>query len=429
VKSAVEKLSPTRVKLTIDLEFTELAPHIKDAYQSISEKIVIPGFRKGKVPQAMIDQRVGRGSVLDEAINAALPVFYSQAVREHEVLVVGRPNVDITELEDNKKVAFTVEVEVRPEIELPDFSKISVKVDDVAVTEKDIEEQVDSLRARFGTLTAVEKDAATGDFVSIDLVAKVDGKEIEGGSANGISYEVGSGKMIEGLDEVLVGLKVEDQKTFNAPLVGMAEGEIGEVTVTLKAVKTRELPELNDEFAKLASEFDTLTELRADVSERLTRLKSMEQGAQARDLLVQQLLDTLEIPIPEGIVEEEVTAHLEKENRLDDTAHRAEVIEEVKKSLATEFLLDAIVRAENVQVSEAELTEYLIRSSARYGMAPEQFVQEISKSGQITSVVADVSRTKALAVVLEQVAVEDASGRKVDLEALRPKPEIAEPTE
>jgi len=429
VKSAVEKLSPTRVKLTIDLEFTELAPHIKDAYQSISEKIVIPGFRKGKVPQAMIDQRVGRGSVLDEAINAALPVFYSQAVREHEVLVVGRPNVDITELEDNKKVAFTVEVEVRPEIELPDFSKISIKVDDVAVTEKDIEEQVDSLRARFGTLTAVEKDAATGDFVSIDLVAKVDGKEIEGGSANGISYEVGSGKMIEGLDEVLVGLKVEDQKTFNAPLVGMADGEIGEVTVTLKAVKTRELPELNDEFAKLASEFDTLTELRADVSERLTRLKSMEQGAQARDLLVQQLLDTLEIPIPEGIVEEEVTAHLEKENRLDDTAHRAEVIEEVKKSLATEFLLDAIVRAENVQVSEAELTEYLIRSSARYGMAPEQFVQEISKSGQITSVVADVSRTKALAVVLEQVAVEDASGRKVDLEALRPKPEIAEPTE
>jgi len=429
VKSAVEKLSPTRVKLTIDLEFTELAPHIKDAYQSISEKIVIPGFRKGKVPQAMIDQRVGRGSVLDEAINAALPVFYSQAVREHEVLVVGRPNVDITELEDNKKVAFTVEVEVRPEIDLPDFSKISVKVDDVAVTEKDIEEQVDSLRARFGTLTAVEKDAATGDFVSIDLVAKVNGKEIEGGSANGISYEVGSGKMIEGLDEVLVGLKVEDQKTFNAPLVGMAEGEIGEVTVTLKAVKTRELPELNDEFAKLASEFDTLTELRADVSERLTRLKSMEQGAQARDLLVQQLLDTLEIPIPEGIVEEEVTAHLEKENRLDDTAHRAEVIEEVKKSLATEFLLDAIVRAENVQVSEAELTEYLIRSSARYGMAPEQFVQEISKSGQITSVVADVSRAKALAVVLEQVAVEDASGRKVDLEALRPKPEIAEPTE
>ncbi len=429
MKSAVEKLSPTRVKLTIDLEFTELAPHIKDAYQSISEKIVIPGFRKGKVPQAMIDQRVGRGSVLDEAINAALPVFYSQAVREHEVLVVGRPNVDITELEDNKKVAFTVEVEVRPEIDLPDFSKISVKVDDVAVTEKDIEEQVDSLRARFGTLTAVEKDAATGDFVSIDLVAKVDGKEIEGGSANGISYEVGSGKMIEGLDEVLVGLKVEDQKTFNAPLVGMADGEIGEVTVTLKAVKTRELPELNDEFAKLASEFDTLTELRADVSERLTRLKSMEQGAQARDLLVQQLLDTLEIPIPEGIVEEEVSAHLEKENRLDDTAHRAEVIEEVKKSLATEFLLDAIVRAENVQVSEAELTEYLIRSSARYGMAPEQFVQEISKSGQITSVVADVSRTKALAVVLEQVAVEDASGRKVDLEALRPKPEIAEPTE
>ena len=200
MKSAVETLSATRVRISIDVDFTDLEPHVKRAYQSISERIVIPGFRKGKVPRAMIDQRVGRGAVLDEAINSALPDFYTQAARENEVLVVGRPSVDIKELKDNEIIKFEVEVDVRPEIKLPDFSSIEVKVDDVAVTDKDVEEQIEALRIRFGTLTTVEKDAASGDFVSIDLIARVDGNEVEGGSANGISYEVGSNRMIDGLD-------------------------------------------------------------------------------------------------------------------------------------------------------------------------------------------------------------------------------------
>jgi trigger factor len=256
----------------------------------------------------------------------------------------------------------------------------------------------------------------------MDLLASVDGKEIDGGSANGISYEVGSKKMIVGLDEVLVGMKVSESKTFNAPLVGMEEGQSGDIKVTVQAVKVRELPELNDEFAKLASEFDTLEELQKDTRERLTRLKAMEQGAQARDLLVQQLIETMNVPVPEGIIEEEVNAHLEKENRLDDDTHRAEVTEEIKKSISTDFILDAIVRKEEVQITDMEMTEYLVRSAARYGMAPEQFIQEIQKSGQVSTLVADVTRTKALAVALERVKVIDASGRTVDLEALRPKP-------
>lgn len=421
MKSAVETISPTRVRISIDVDFNDLEPHVKRAYQSISERIVIPGFRKGKVPRAMIDQRVGRGAVLDEAINNALPDFYTQAARENDVLVVGRPSVDIKELKDNELVKFEVEVDVRPEINLPDFSKIEINVDDVAVTDKDVDEQVEALRIRFGTLTTVEKDAASGDFVSIDLVARVDGKDVEGGSANGISYEVGSNRMIDGLDAALEGMKVDETKKFNAPLVGMKEGEEGEVEVTLKAVKKRELPELNDEFAKLASEFETLKELEADVRERLKRLKAMEQGAQARDNLLKHLLDSVEISVPENLVKDEVHDHLEKENRLEDETHRAEVTEEITRSVRGDFLLDAIVKAEEVQVSEAELTEYLIRTAARYQMTPDQFAQQITQAGQVATLMAEVARTKGLAIVLERVKVKDASGNAVDLSALAPK--------
>ncbi|NDI11639.1 MAG: trigger factor, partial [Actinobacteria bacterium] len=334
-------------------------PHIDGAYKSLSEKITIPGFRKGKVPSAMIDQRVGRGAVLDEAINAAIPSFYSQAAKDNDVLVIGRPTVEITELKDNEKLAFTIEVDIRPDIALPNFSEIKLEVDDVKVTDADIDEQVQVLRTRFGTLTTVEKVVASGDFVTIDLVATKDGQLLDGGTANDLSYEVGSASMIDGLDEALIGLSTGGEKSFETALVGMAEGEKGSVKVSVKAVKERELPPIDDAFAKLASEFETLAELKADLTTRLTRLKEMEQGAQARD----------------------------------------------------------------VAVNESELTEYLVRAASRYGMTPDQFIKEVSQAGQVTTMVAEVARAKALAQVLGRVKVVDKSGKKVDLEALAPKSE------
>ena len=423
MKSAVEKLSPTRVKLSIEVPFAELAPHIDGAYKSLSEKINIPGFRKGKVPSAMIDQRVGRAAVLDEAINSALPTFYSQAAKDNDVLVIGRPNVEITELVDNEKFAFTVEVDIRPDIKLPNFSEIKIEVDDVKVTDADVDEQVESLRTRFGTLKTVDKVVAKGDFVTIDLVATKDGVELDGGVANDLSYEVGSASMIDGLDEAIIGLSKDGEKSFNTALVGMAEGETGSVKVTVKAVKERELPPVDDEFAKLASEFETLTELKADLSKRLSRVKQMEQGAQARDLLVEKLISTIDIPLPAEIIEAEVNDHLEKEGRLEDDKHRAEVNDEVKTTITREFLLDSIVKAEAIAVNESELTEYLVRASARYGMTPDQFIKEVSQAGQVTTMVAEVARAKALAQVLGRVKVVDKSGNKVDLEALAPKSE------
>ena len=423
MKSAVEKLSPTRVKLSIDVPFAELKPHIDGAYKSLSEKITIPGFRKGKVPSAMIDQRVGRGAVLDEAINAAIPSFYSQAAKDNDVLVIGRPTVEITELKDNENFTFTIEVDIRPDIALPNFSEIKIEVDDVKVTDADIDEQVQALRTRFGTLTTVEKVVASGDFVTIDLVATKDGVALDGGTANDLSYEVGSASMIDGLDEALIGLSTGGEKSFETALVGMAEGEKGSVKVSVKAVKERELPPVDDAFAKLASEFETLAELKADLTTRLTRLKEMEQGAQARDLLVEKLISSVDIPLPAEIIEAEVNDHLEKEGRLEDDKHRAEVNEEVKSTITREFLLDSIVKAESVAVNESELTEYLVRAASRYGMTPDQFIKEVSQAGQVTTMVAEVARAKALAQVLGRVKVVDKSGKKVDLEALAPKSE------
>jgi trigger factor len=369
----------------------------------------------------MIDQRVGRGAVIDEAINTALPIFYGQAAREHTVAVIGRPEVDVKEFVDNEKLVFSVEVDVRPEVVLPDFSKITIEVDDVAVADADVDEQIESLRTRFGTLTTVEREVKNGDFTTLDMTAFIDGAEVDGGQANDISYEVGSDKMIDGLDEVLIGMKADDVKTFETQLVGQQEGEKGEVKVTVKAVKERELPPVDDAFAKLASEFDTLAELKTDFVARLERVKKMEQGAQARDRLVEKLLADNEIPVPDNLVELEVNDHLEGEGRLEDAEHRAEVDGQVRSSLKSDFLLDAIVAAEDVQVTEIELTEYLVRTSQRYGMAPQQFAEELQKAGQIQQLVAEVTRAKALASVLGRITVKDASGNLIDLEALAPK--------
>ena len=419
MKSNVETLSPTRVKISVEVAFEELSPYIAEAYKKLAAQINVPGFRKGKVPAAMVEQRVGRPAILDEAINAALPEFYGQAAREHTLLVIGRPVVDIKEFKDNEQLDFTVEVSVRPEVTLPDFSKITVTVDNAEVSDADLDEQIDELRARFGTLHTVERATKSGDFVTVDLTARINGEEVDGGKANDISYEVGSNRMIDGLDEALVGMSAGDTKTFTSQLVGQKDDETGDVEIALKVVKERELPPVDDAFAKLASEFDTIAELKADFTERLARIKKLEQGAQARDLLVEKLLGDLTIEVPDDLVLEEVNSHLEGEGRLEDAVHRAEVDKEVRDGIKSEFLLDSIVKAEDVQITEIELTDYLVRMSQRYGMGPEQFAQELQKAGQITQVIAEVTRAKALASVLGRISVVDKAGTKIELEELR----------
>ena len=417
MKSAVETLNPTRVKLTVEVPFEELKPSLDAAYKTIGSQIQVPGFRKGKVPSRIIDQRVGRGAVLQEAVNDALPQFYGQAVEENQVRPIGQPDVDVTDVpaEEGQELKFTVEVDVRPEVTLPeDFSGITVEVDEAQASEADVEERLTSLRERFGTLKGVERAVEQGDFVSIDLDARIGDQEID--SVKGVSYEVGSANMLDGMDEALVGMSAGETKSFTAPLAGGdREGEDADVTVTVQSVKVRELPELDDDFAQLASEFDTLEELRADVAQQAERAKKFEQGIQARDKVLEQLLDTIEIPVPDGVVEAEVHAHLEGEERLEDDEHRAEVDANTRRALKAQFLLDAIVEKEEVQVEQPELIEYLVMSAQQYGMDPNQFAQTIDQNGQIPSMVAEVARRKALATVLEKATVVDTAGNVVDL--------------
>ncbi len=436
MKSSVETLSPTRVKLAVEVPFDELKSSLDEAYKAIGSQVRVPGFRPGKVPARIIDQRVGRAAVLEEAINKALPKAYSDAVRDTGVKALGQPEIEVTTLEDNDRLAFTAEVDIRPEITVPAYDGLAVTVDDAVVSGAEIDEQFEELRARFGTLKGVDREVRTGDFVSIDLTAVLDGVEVEGGSAQGLSYEVGSGNLIEGLDDAILGKSAGDSATFTSTLAfGEHAGAEAEIQVVVNSVKVRELPEADDEFAQLASEFDTVEELRADLRTRLERVKVLGQGAEARDKVLELLVSQTEVPLPDSAVQAEIDwrehdvvhqldhddaafeRYLETEGKTKDE-FTAELRDVAEKSVKTQFILDSIADAEAVSVSDAELTEYIVRQAQRYDMAPQEFADQIVQAGNIAALVADVRRNKALATVLESASVTDTSGNPVDLSAL-----------
>ena len=419
MKSAVDTLSPTRVKMTIEVPYAELEPSVSAAYKTIGNQIQVPGFRQGKVPARIIDQRVGRGAVLQEAVNEALPEFYGQALESNDVQPLGQPEVEVTDVpaSEGDELKFTVEVDVRPQFDLPDFSAISVTVDSVEVTDEDVDAEIETLRERFGTLVPVERAAAEGDSLTIDLSATIGDEKID--DVTGVSYVVGSGNMLEGLDDAVTGLSAGDTATFEAALAGGEhEGQAAQCTVTVQSVKERQLPEVDDEFAQLASEHDTVEGLRTDMTAQAERGKRFQQGIQARDKVLDQLLEDLDLAVPQSIVEAEVHQHLEGEDRLEDDEHRAEVTESTTKALQSQFLLDKIVEENEVQVSQEELIEYLIMSAQQYGMDPNQFAQALDQQGQVPAVMGEVARRKALSTVLERITVMDTNGETVDLNAL-----------
>jgi trigger factor len=437
VKSDLETLNPTRVKLTVEVPFEELKPSLDAAYRKIGSQVTIPGFRKGKVPPRVIDQRFGRATVLDEAVNDALPKFYGEALEANDVSPLGQPEVDVTSFEDGQQLTFTAEVDVRPEFDLPDYDGLEVTVDDAEVTDAEVDEQLDGLRERFATLTGVDRAAADGDFVSIDLSASVAGEAVDDLTAKGLSYQVGQGSLLDGLDEAITGLAAGEKADFATTLVGGDHaGEEATVTVEVKSVKERELPALDDDFAQTASEFDTLDELRADVRSRVEGMKGVQQGVQARDRVLEAVLAKVEIPLPEGVVKAEI------ESRNHNLAHQleaasmtkadflaaegqseeefdADIDKRTREAMTAQFVLDKVVEKEQLSVNEAELTQHILRTASRYGMGPDQFAQQVVQAGQVPVLVSEVVRGKALALLLEKAKVVDESGRPVDLEALR----------
>jgi len=422
VTSALEKIDATTVKITVSLTEEEIKPALDHAYEHIGSTVTIPGFRKGKVPARILEQRVGKGAVIEHAINDGVPGWYGEAVEELELRPYGQPEIEVTKIpgsnEGDEGIEFVAIVEVRPEITLPPAADLVVVVEPVEVSDDDVEERMTALRQRFGTLVAVERAAEVGDFVTIDLSATIEGEQID--AVQGSSYQVGTGNMIDGLDDAVTGLKAGDSADFVGPLsAGDFAGVPAEISVSVSAVKTRELPDADDDFAQLASEFDTLEELRADLRTQAGRIKVNNQAMEAREKLVEALVAAAgDIALPTKIVEAEVHSHLENENRLEDEEHRAEVTERAQTALRTQMLLDQLAEDLDVQVQENELVDYLVNASRQYGTDPGEFIQQIQRAGQIPGVVADVARSKATAFALRRATVKDTIGNPVDLSAI-----------
>jgi trigger factor len=441
VKTDVEELSPTRVRLTVEVPFEELKPSLDHAYREVGRQVRIPGFRPGHVPRPVLDQRVGRGAVLEHAINDAVPELYAKAVQDAHVSALGQPDVEITKLDDGTEIAFTAEVDVRPTFELPDLAGVTVVVDDADVSPDQVEEYLGALRERFATLRAASRPAESGDYVSIDLSAQVDGKAVEDAQATGVSYEIGSGTMLDGLDEALEGMSADETATFQTQLAGgQLEGSQADVTVTVRSVKVKDLPELDDDFAQSASEFNTVGELRSNTRKQMETMRKAGQAGQARDRAIEALLTRIDMPLPENLVEHEIEHRRESLQRDLDQAGltlegyaesrqlspadiEKEVADEVRRSVKARFILDQFAEQEDLTVEQDEIGQYITQLAYQSGVSPDQFARQLTSSGQLAAVVSDVLRSKAADLLAERVKVTDESGRKITVGGQdRPRP-------
>jgi trigger factor len=432
VKSTVEKLSPTRVRINVEVPFTELQPDFDQAFKEMARTVRMPGFRPGKVPVKLLESRIDKQAMFDQVLGEAVPARYSEAVASAAVQPLGQPEIDITNKEYGADLTFTAEVDVRPEIDLPELSGLALTVDPIEVSDDEVDAELQNLRARFGTLTGVERAAESGDFVSIDLSATVDGEDVPEAKTEGLSHEIGSGTLIEGLDEAIIGLTVDDAKTFTTTLVaGPHAGQEAEVTVTVKSVKVRELPDADDDFAQLASEFDTIEELKASLSEQVAKAKRIGQAEQIRDKALETLLEQVEVPLPEAIVQAQVdeTAHnaihgLDHDEAKFEEALKAEGSSReefdadnrsnAEKAVKTQLLMDAIADKLEIQVGQADLTERLVLMSRQYGIEPQQLLQVLQQNNQLPAMFADVRRGLTIAAVVHGATVTDTNGETID---------------
>ncbi len=421
MKTAVEKLNPTLAKIEVEVPFAEFKPYLDRTYKNLAGQISVPGFRKGKLPKQLIEQRAGFDYIVEASLNDALNDYYAQALGENELSPLAQPELDVQSQPSTENreadVKLTITVTVRPEIELPNYEGLEVEVDEVEVTAEDEVQALDALRERFGTLKTVERPAADKDFVTIDIAAEIDGEQVD--AANDLSYQIGSGTMLDGIDEALTGLSAGEDATFETKLSGGEHaGEQAVIKVKLSAVKERELPEADDEFAQLASEFDTIEELKEDIKKQVAEAKVAEQGTQARDKVLAKLVELVEIPVPEKVIEDQLEQHFNNPNAEaghDTEEHRAEVRANTETAFKNEMVLDAVADKEEVTVDQAEMINYIITMSSQYGMDPNQFAQMLDGSGQAGALVGEVRRSKALAAVLKTAVVKDTKGNVVDL--------------
>lgn len=432
MKSTVEQLSPTRVRINVEVPFAELEPDFQRAYKELAKQVRLPGFRPGKAPAKLLEARIGREAMLDQIVNDALPSRYGQAVAESDVQPLGRPNIEVTKKEYGQDLQFTAEVDIRPKISPPDLSALTVSVDPIEIGEDDVDAELQSLRTRFGTLTAVDRPVAVGDVVSIDLSATVDGEDIPNAAAEGLSHEVGSGRLIAGLDDAVVGLSADESRVFTAKLAaGEHAGQEAQVTVTVRSVKERELPEPDDEFAQLASEFDSIDELRASLSDQVRQAKRAQQAEQIRNATIDALLEQVDVPLPESYVQAQFDSVLHSalsglnhdEARFNEllveqgssrAAFDAEARTASENDVKRQLLLDALADELQVQVGQDDLTERLVTTSRQYGIEPQQLFGYLQERNQLPTMFADVRRELAIRAAVEAATVTDSDGNTID---------------
>lgn len=434
MKSTVEQLSPTRVRINVEVPFAELAPDIDTAFKQMAKQIRMPGFRPGKVPVKLLESRVDKQVMFDQVVEDAVPGRYSEAVTTSEVKPIGQPEIEVTKKEYGEDLTFTAEVDVRPEIVLPDLSALKITVDPIEVTDEEVDAELQNLRARFGTLTGVERGAEDGDFVSIDLSATIDGEDVAEAKTEGLSHEIGSGQLIEGLDDAIKGLKADETKVFTTKLVaGEHANEDADVTVKVNSVKVRELPEPDDEFAQLASEYDTIDELKESLVEQVKRVKRIGQAEQIRDKALEVLLEQVEVPLPENVVQAQVddTLHNAIHGLEHDESKFEEALKEqgssreefdtdnrtnAERAVKTQLLMDKIADDLDIQVGQNDLTERLVLMSRQYGLEPQQLLQVLQQNNQLPAMFADVRRGLTIAAVVHGATVTDTAGDEIDTE-------------
>lgn len=432
MKTSVDKLSDTRVKLNVTVPFDELGKEIDQAYKAIAQQVNIPGFRRGKAPRQLIDARFGRGPILEQVVNDMLPTRYEQALAENDLNPLGQPDIDVTKIEDNDVVEFTAEIDVRPEIEVPDFSQISVTVPELKVDDAAVDAELDTLRERFGELKDTKRKLKKDDFAIIDLEATINGEKLEDASTEGLTYRVGADDLMDGLDKAIKGLKTGEEAEFTSEIqYGDHKGEEATVKVTVQQTKERKLPELDDDFAQLASEFDTVEELRNSTREQVEENAKAQQAADIRDEVLKAALAQTEFALPESVVDEQV--HNQLHQLLGQMAHDENALaqlleaqgttreefdkqsrEQAEESVRTQLFLDAVADQEQPEVSQQELTDHILFTAQSYGMDPNQFVAQLQQSGQIANLFSDVRRGKALAIAISRTQVADEAGNPVD---------------
>ncbi len=429
METTVETTDPHTVKLTIEVPEDEFGKDLDRTYRAIANQIKIPGFRKGKVPKQIIDTQIGQDAIFEEFVNSSVPAYFRQAVADEDLAPIADPDIDVQQLEPGKPFVFSATVEVRPRLsfEESDYTGIKVTKPTVEVTEQEIDDWIERLRERFSELEPVGRPVQQGDFVTVDLTVIKGGQKVEQASREDYLYFVGSGEVGEKLDVELVGakpgaiLKVSDAlpERFGEELGGAAV----EITVLVKDVKARRLPKVDDDFAKTASEFDTIQQLRDDLRERLTEVKEREAGAALRDLVLEAMIDKVDVDLPQSLIDEE-TDHrihhardraermgvgLEKMLELqgwDEARLREDSREHAIRAIKSDLVLEGIARNASLEVTAEEIGAEIAVLAQAYGREPKAVAKDLERSGQVVTLAGDIIRTKALDLLVERADVD-----------------------